>query len=217
VAADGWSYGLPESSDLSARSVSAHSRANPGCSSVQGAARSLRRRDPLRLRAKLNKMNSRDESCRNPQNRKSLLDAFRYLDPLFSRRFCPMRISSDLAGSRPRPVCNARNGHLTTISTRHQIPLLSHNPRRSPGCRLLAGVGVFIGPRHSGVMSVCRVGRSQRVARGHLTQQDARVCTRDLRLTLARERLDRPAATTRSRCFYDPEGCPPALQRSSAS
>ena len=61
-----------------------------------------------------------------------------------------MRISRDLAGNRPRPVCNARNGHLSTISTRHQIPLLSHNPRRSPGCRLLAGVGVFIGPRHSG-------------------------------------------------------------------
>ena len=57
VAADGWSYGLPESSGLPARSVSAHSWTNPGCSSVQGAARSLRCRDPLRLRAKLNKMN----------------------------------------------------------------------------------------------------------------------------------------------------------------
>src|SRR5438046_301771 len=57
VAADGWSYGLPESSGVPARSVSAHSRANPGCSSVQRAARSLRHRDPLRLRAKLNKMN----------------------------------------------------------------------------------------------------------------------------------------------------------------
>ncbi len=57
MAADGWSYGLPESSDVPARSVSAHGRAHPGCSSVQGAARSLRCRDPLRLRAKLNKMN----------------------------------------------------------------------------------------------------------------------------------------------------------------
>ena len=46
--------------------------------------------------------------------------------------------------------------------------------------------------------------------------QDARVYARDLRLMLAREHIDRPAAPTRSRCFYDPEGCPPALRRSSA-
>jgi hypothetical protein len=46
--------------------------------------------------------------------------------------------------------------------------------------------------------------------------QDARVYARDLRLTLAREHIDRPAPTTRSGCFYDPEGCPPALLRSSA-
>ena len=52
--------------------------------------------------------------------------------------------------------------------------------------------------------------------RASRARQDARVCARDLRLTLAREHLGRPAATTRSRCFYDPDGFPPALRRSSA-
>jgi hypothetical protein len=62
----------------------------------------------------------------------------------------------------------------------------------------------------------CSPGCPARARKPGGAGQDARVYARDLRLTLARKHIDRPAATTRSGCFYDPEGCPPALLRSSA-
>src|ERR1700683_2065394 len=66
------------------------------------AARMVRRRDPLRLRANLNKTNiRRDESWRKPQKRKNSYTALSYLKLLFGKQFTAMRINRDLARNCP--------------------------------------------------------------------------------------------------------------------
>jgi hypothetical protein len=79
-AGDGWlltDSAMDCPSRMAARSVSAHSRANPGYS-VQGITRSLRHHDPLRRRANLNMMNiqPRRIAAKLPKTKKSLHNAF---------------------------------------------------------------------------------------------------------------------------------------------
>ena len=86
MAADGWSYGLPDSCGRSARSVSAHSRANSGLLLRPGSSTRPGGNDPLRLRTNLNKMNiRRDESWRKPQKTKNCYMTLSALKSLFSR------------------------------------------------------------------------------------------------------------------------------------